>query len=173
MDESKLREATKEDLEELVALWAHYLRVHRANPAYRQLTKDALERRRRTYASYIERPDAAVFVLACPDGGLDGMITCLIEDNVPYFKPGRYVRIQTPFVRPDARRRGNLKRLLRAATRWSRERGMTEMRLYTAADNVVANAISEELGFEAILVVRRRPVGRRRAPWASLEEWEE
>jgi GNAT superfamily N-acetyltransferase len=172
MEESILREATVDDLDELVALWAHYVRGHQHNPAYRQLTKDALVHRRRAYAAYIERTDATVFVLACSDGGLDGMITCFVEDNVPYFQPGRYARVQTPFVRPGARRRGNLRRLLRAATRWAREEGMTEMRLYTAADNVVANALSEELGFEAALVIRRRPVGKRRAPWAGLEEWE-
>ena len=30
-----VREATMDDVDELVALWAHYIRVHRTNPAYR------------------------------------------------------------------------------------------------------------------------------------------
>jgi 3-hydroxybutyryl-CoA dehydrogenase len=136
MEESILREATVDDLDELVALWAHYVRGHQHNPAYRQLTKDALVHRRRAYAAYIERTDATVFVLACSDGGLDGMITCFVEDNVPYFQPGRYARVQTPFVRPGARRRGNLRRLLRAATRWAREEGMTEMRLWMSPETL-------------------------------------
>ena len=99
------------------------------------------------------------------------MIACMLERNAPYFLPPRYARIQTPYIRPDARRRGNLKRLLKAATRWARERGMTEMRLFLASENVIANALAEELGFDAIEVVRRRPVGRRRTPWSAESEW--
>ncbi len=166
-----IRLATAEDLNELVALWAHYLRAHHRNSPYRRLAPDGLARRRETFAGLIESPDSAIFVLARADGGLDGMIVCMLERNAPYFLPSRYARIQTPFIRPDARRRGNLKRLLRAATRWAREKGMTEMRLFLASDNVVANALAEELGFDAIAVVRRRPVGRRRAPWSAEGEW--
>ena len=86
------------------------------------------------------------------------MITCRMEENQPYFLPPRFARIQTPFVRPDARRKGNLKRLLTAAHRWAREREFTELRLFIGADNVLANAIAEELGFDAVEVVRRKAV---------------
>lgn len=169
--ETMIRLATADDLNELVALWAHYLRAHHRNSPYRHMATDGLARRRETFSGLIESPDAAIFVLARADGGLDGMIACMLERNAPYFLPPRYARIQTPYVRPDARRRGNLKRLLKAATRWARERGMTEMRLFLASENVIANALAEELGFDAIEVVRRRPVGRRRAPWSAESEW--
>lgn len=153
-----LRIATERDLDELVALWAHYMRAHALNPAYRHLRKNALATRRDTFARRLQGPESAIFVLEREDGGLDGMIACLLEPNEPYFLPERYARIQAPFVRPDARRRGNLKRLLNAAYGWAHERGITEVRLFTGADNLVANAVADELGFEAIEVVRRRPV---------------
>lgn len=153
-----LRIATERDLDEIVALWAHYMRAHPLNPAYRQLSRTALAARREAFARRLRGPDAAIFVLEREDGGLDGMITCFVEANEPYFLPDRYARIQTPFVRPDARRRGNLKRLLHAAFRWARDRGMREVRLFTGADNLIANAVADELGFEAIEVVRRRPL---------------
>jgi GNAT superfamily N-acetyltransferase len=154
-----VRLATAADLDELVAMWAQYMRVHAMNPAYRQLRHDALSERRRVFRNRIEEATAAIFVMES-QGGLDGMISVFLEENEPYFNPPRYVRIQTPFVRPDARRQGNLKRLLEAAFDWGREWELDEVRLYIGADNMVANAVAEELGFEAIEIVRRRPLDR-------------
>jgi GNAT superfamily N-acetyltransferase len=154
-----IRLATTEDLDELVAMWAQYMRAHALNPAYRQLRFDALTSRRAAFVRLIDEATSAVFVLES-GGGLDGMISCFLEENDPYFNPPRYVRIQTPFVRPDARRQGNLKRLLEAAFEWAREWELEEVRLYTGADNMMANAVSEELGFEAIEIVRRKPLDR-------------
>lgn len=168
--EPTLRRAARDDLDELVALWSHYLRAHRQNPAYRRLAPGALTKRRQVFAARLDDPNAAIFVLVREDGGLDGMVTCFIQKNESYFLPPRYARLQVPFVRPDARRRGNLKRLLAAAFRWAREQEMTEVRMYTGADNVLANAIADELGFEAIEVVRRKPVDWGRAPEKQVED---
>lgn len=153
------RQATAQDIDELVAMWAQYMRAHALNPAYRQLRYDALAERRRMFRELIDEATSAVFVIES-GGGLDGMISCFLEENDPYFNPPRYVRIQTPFVRPDARRQGNLRRLLEAAFEWAREWELDEVRLYTGADNVIANAVSEDLGFEAIEIVRRKPLDR-------------
>jgi GNAT superfamily N-acetyltransferase len=150
-----LRQATEQDLDELLALWAHFMRAHALNPAYR-LGPDALKERRAVFSQRLTDPDSTVLVLQRPDGGLDGMITCFAELNSPYFLPFRYARIQAPFVRPDARRKGNLKRLLQAAFDWAREHALQEVRLFAGADNLIANAVAEELGFEAIEVIRRK-----------------
>lgn len=156
-DEVVVRPASLDDLEEVVALWAHYIRTHRENPAYR-VSRQGLERRRELFREHIVGEDSEVFVVAREDGGLDGMITCFAEDNYPYFLPPAYARIQTPYVRPDARRRGNLKRLLAAAFRWAREAELTEVRLFTPASDALGNAIAEELGFDAVEVMRRKPL---------------
>ena len=47
--EIEVREATLDDLDELVALWAHYIRVHKANPAYRLCKDEGLEQRRHLF----------------------------------------------------------------------------------------------------------------------------
>jgi GNAT superfamily N-acetyltransferase len=154
-----IRTATPDDLDELVAMWAQYMRAHALNPAYRQLRHDALPERRRVFRALIEEATAVIFVVES-QGGLDGMISVHLEENEPYFNPPRYVRIQAPFVRPDARRQGNLKRLLEAAFEWGRGWELDEVRLFMGADNVVANAVAEELGFEAVEVVRRKPLDR-------------
>lgn len=155
-----LRTATMDDVDELVALWAQYMRAHALNPAYRRLRPDALREKRRQFVRRIEDATSAIFVIQREDGGLDGMIVCFLEENAPAFYPVRYVRIQTPFVRRDARRRGNLMRLLRATFDWARQWEIDEVRLYTGADNLIANAVADELGFEPIEVIRRRAIDR-------------
>lgn len=169
-ERATLRRATGEDLDEILALWSHFMRAHRDNPAYQRLTRNALEVRKKLFAERLEDPDAAIFVLARDDGGLDGMIVCFLEKNLPYFLPPTYARLQAPYVRPDARRKGNLKRLLIEAVRWAREQEAIELRLFVGADNVVANTIAEELGFEAIEVVRRRKVDWSGPPEEQIEE---
>lgn len=167
-DEISVRRASLADLDEVVALWSHYIRTHRDNPAYRP-TRNAIEKRKKLFREHITSDDAAVFVLLREDGGLDGMLTCFVEENHEYFLPPRYARFQTPYVRPDARRRGNLKRLLAAGFRWARSMEMTEVRLFTAAENVLANAIAEEHGFDAVEVIRRRKLDWTRPPERQVE----
>lgn len=157
-DNVKIRKATEDDLDEMLALWSHYIRAHRSNPAYQICKGDGLEKRRSLFAQHVAGPESCVFVAARPDGGLDAMITCFAEANTSYFMPPKYGRIQTPFVRPEARGRGHLKRLLAAAYLWARELELTEVRLYTSAFDPGPNELAEEFGFQAIEIVRRRPV---------------
>lgn len=168
-EEVEIRTATLGELDEVAALWSHYIRNHRQNPAYR-MAKQGLERRKALFREHIRGEESCVFVAARQDGGLDGMVTCFAEENEPYFLPPRYARIQTPYVRPDARRKGNLKKLLAAAFRWARKAELTEVRLYTPASDVVGNAIAEEMGFEAVEVVRRKPVDWRSPPEQQVED---
>lgn len=153
-----VRRATLDDLDEILALWAHYIRVHRANPAYRHMPTDALRKRRALFARHIQEDGSDVFVVMGSDGCLEGMLSCFEEENAPYFHPPRYARIQTPYVRPEARGRGHLKLLLDEAYRWARERELTEVRFFVSAMASLANQLAEEHGFEAIAVIRRRAI---------------
>lgn len=153
-----VRTATEEDLDELVALWAHYIRIHRVNPGYQLRRPGGLGERRKVFAGHIEGAESRVFVIPRDDGGLDGMITCFVEKNTAYFMPPRYGRLQTPFVRPEARGRGYLNRLLAAAYCWARELELTEVRLFTSAYDPAPNDLAEELGFRAMEYVRRRTI---------------
>jgi len=160
MADLPVREATPGDIDELVALWAHYIRVNRTNPSYQLSREDGLEKRRQLFEQHVKGQDSCVFVIPGQTGGLDGMLTCFVEDNTGYFDPPRYGRLQAPFVRPEARGHGNVRRLLAAAHLWAREMGLTEIRLFTSAFEPAPNLRAEEMGFEAIEIVRRRPVER-------------
>lgn len=155
---TQVRRATPEDLDEILSLWVHYIRVHRKNPAYRNMPPDALQKRRELFLEHITGDASEVFVVVGADGCLEGLLTCFEEVNTSYFHPPKYARIQTPFVRPEARGRGHMRRLLDEAYRWARERELTETRLYVSALATEANRIAEEKGFEAIAVIRRRAI---------------
>ena len=157
-DTNPVRRATLDDLDEILPLWVHYIRVHRANPAYRNMPPDALRKRREVFEAHIRDEKSAVFVVVGQDGSLEGMLSCFEEENASYFHPPRYARIQTPFVRLEARGQGHLKRLLDEAYRWARERELTEVRLYVSALADSANQLAEEHGFEAVAIIRRRAI---------------
>ncbi|MGB5526159.1 MAG: hypothetical protein WBN79_04800, partial [Gemmatimonadota bacterium] len=93
-----VRRATLDDLDEILSLWVHYIRVHRANPAYRNMPPDAVRIRRTVFESHIRGEDSEVFVVMGSDGSLEGMLTCFEEENAAYFHPPKDARIQTPFV---------------------------------------------------------------------------
>ncbi len=154
-NQTELRTATIEDVEELIGMWAQYMRVHADNPAYNRFREDALDTRRRVFIQRIEEATSAILVLVDADGGLDGMLVCTLEENDPFLLPRRFVRIEAPFIREEARRQGNLHRLLKGVFEWARDWEVSEIRLHTGADNLMANAVADELGFHAIEVIRR------------------
>jgi GNAT superfamily N-acetyltransferase len=158
MSASYVRRATPDDLDEVLSLWVHYIRIHRRNPAYRNVPPDALKKRRAVFEKHISGEDSEVFVVVGEDGSLEGFLSCFEESNTSYFHPPKYGRVQTPFVRPEARGRGHMRRLLNEAYRWARERELTEVRLYVSAMADDANRLAEEQGFEAIAVIRRRAI---------------
>ena len=139
--DSTVRRATPEDLDEITAMWVHYIRISRQNPAYRNIPPGGVEARRSLFERHVSGPDSAVFVIDRPDGGLDGMLSCCV-----------------PYVRPEARGRGYLRLLLDAAYRWARSMELTEVRLFTSALEENPNRLAEEFGFEAMAIIRRKPI---------------
>ena len=74
----------------------------------------------------------------------------------PLLDPSRYAYVSSVFVRPEARRRGVLRALVCEAERWSRARGLEQMRLHNVAGSVEAERAWEALGFTVVEQVRLR-----------------
>jgi GNAT superfamily N-acetyltransferase len=66
------------------------------------------------------------------------------------------------YVRPEARRRGVLRALVREAERWSRARGLEQMRLHNVAGSIEAEGAWEALGFAVVEQVRLRSLAPER-----------
>jgi ribosomal protein S18 acetylase RimI-like enzyme len=141
-----VRRADPDDLDVVVELRLALLREHRGNPVYGRLRADAPRRARRLFAAQLASDDEVTF-LAEQDGGVVGILRCMEGMGSPLLEPARYGYVASVYVRPAARRGGVLHLLMATAEAWCREHGLDEVRLHNAADNPLANAAWDALGF--------------------------
>jgi ribosomal protein S18 acetylase RimI-like enzyme len=152
-----IRRASERDLEVVTALRLALLHEHRSNPVYGRLRPDVATRARRLYLAQLRSPNE-VTLLAERGAEAVGILRCIHSAGHPLLLPPTYGYISSVYVRPAARRTGVLRALVDAAAAWSRERGLTELRLHNAADNPLSNAAWDSLGFAVVEHLRMRPL---------------
>jgi ribosomal protein S18 acetylase RimI-like enzyme len=127
------RRATKKDLEAIRALW-EAMEEEIGGPEWvRETWEEELvdvERRLR---------DSAIF-LAEDDGKVVGLLGLDFGDP-------KIAHVQSVYVAPDARRQGVSAALMAEAAAMSRDHGYTHLELDVLADNHIAIAVYERLGF--------------------------
>lgn len=131
------------------------LREHAHNAIYGRLRVDADQRAARLFAAQLQSPNEVLF-LADLNGETVGVLRCIQSSGSPLLEPAQYAYVSSVYVLPRAREQGVLRALLAAADWWCAERGLDEMRLHNAADNPLANAAWEALGFEVVEHLRLR-----------------
>jgi aminoglycoside 6'-N-acetyltransferase I len=152
-----VRPATIADLATVVELRVALLHEHSENPVYGRLRPDLPERARRLFASQLESEQEVTFLAERTRGerrAVVGILRCVDAAGSPLLFPARYAYVASVYVVPEERQGGVLHALLDAAERWSRDRGLREMRLHNAADNEVAGRAWQALGFEVVEVLR-------------------
>jgi GNAT superfamily N-acetyltransferase len=154
----RVREATLRDLDAVVALRLALLREHPDHPIYGRLRSDVDARARGLFASQLRSTIEAIF-LAELQGEVVGVLRCVESTGSPLLDPERYAYVSSTYVRPDSRRRGVLRALLRAADRWARARGLDQMRLHNVAGSAAAEGAWSALGFDVVEHVRVRNLG--------------
>ena len=157
-----VRPATIADLATVVDLRVALLREHSANPVYGRLRPDLPERARRLFASQLESEQEVTFLAERARGEgrvVVGILRCVDAAGSPLLFPARYAYVASVYVVPEERQGGILHALLDAAERWSRDRGLREMRLHNAADNEVAGHAWQALGFDVVEVLRIKSLG--------------
>jgi ribosomal protein S18 acetylase RimI-like enzyme len=136
------------------------LREHSHNTIYGRLRADAEARAAKLFAAQLQSPNEVVF-LADIGGDTVGVLRCIHSAGSPLLDPPQYAYVSSVYVMPKARERGVLRSLLAAADEWCNVRGLDEMRLHNAADNPLANAAWEALGFEVVEHLRVRSLRQR------------
>ena len=154
-----VRRAVASDLANIVALRMALLREHAHNTIYSRLRGDADARAAKLFAAQLQSPNEVIF-LAELGGDCVGILRCIQSSGSPLLDPAQYAYVSSVYVVPKARERGVLRSLLAAADTWCTERGLDEMRLHNAADNPLANAAWEALGFEVVEHLRVRSLRR-------------
>ena len=151
-----VRRAALADLPTVVDLRLALLRENGDHPVYGQLRADARERAYDIFAAQLRSTNEVMF-LAEMRGTVVGIIRCVETLNSPLLHPDRYCYVSSVYVRPNARRRGVLKALLRRAREWCTDRGLTEMRLHNVPGGTASAAWSAS-GFAVMEEVRRKDV---------------
>ena len=145
------------DAERIAELRLALLGEHRSNPIYSRMRRDASSRAIELTQEQLASDREAIFV-ATTGERIVGVLRCIDQRGHRLLRPTRFALISTVYVEPAARRRGVLRSLMDAAIAWSRERGLTELRLQNAIDNPLARAAWDALGFRVVEQIRFRPL---------------
>ena len=151
----QVRQASVRDLDAVMALRLALLREHPQHPIYGRLRVDVSRRAHELFGTQLRAPGEAIF-LADRDRMVAGILRCVDSMGSPLLEPARYAYVSSVYVRPELRRCGVLRALLRAADRWARERGLDQMRLHNVAGSESAEAAWSALGFAVVEQVRLR-----------------
>lgn len=145
------------DAERIAELRLALFGEHRSNAIYSRVRRDAPERAVELTREQLASDREAMFV-ATRGERIVGVIRCIDQRGHRLLRPARFALISTVYVEPLVRRQGVLRLLMDAAVGWSRERGLTEMRLQNAVDNPLAVAAWDALGFRVVEQIRFRPL---------------
>lgn len=149
----RVRAASVADLDAVITLRLALLREHPDHPIYGRLRRDVDERARELFATQLRSPLETIFVA---DVGAEtaGILRCVESLGSPLLEPARYAYVSSVYVRPEHRRRGVLRALVRAAERWARDRQLDQMRLHNVEGSEVAERAWGALGFRVVEQVR-------------------
>src|SRR4051812_34682538 len=156
-DEPRVRPARPRDLDAVVALRVALLREHPDHPIYGRLRTEIDRRARDLFAAQLRSTSETIF-LAELTGEVVGIIRCVESAGSPLLEPARYAYVSSAYVRPESRRRGVLRALVAEVERWSRTRGLDQMRLHNVAGSEAAEGAWDALGFEIVGQVRLRTI---------------
>ncbi|OGS55359.1 MAG: hypothetical protein A3K60_07240 [Euryarchaeota archaeon RBG_19FT_COMBO_56_21] len=149
-----IREASEDDLPEVVYLWGMLARHHVAISEDFELAWDS----KRKWADYLERKFAEIstkLVVAEEEGKLVGFMLCLLSPNAPIFKERKIGVISDVYVLEELRRKGVANKMLDVALRWFKKNKVRSVQLAVAHDNLEARAVWRSLGFEPYMIYKR------------------
>ena len=153
----RVRQAVSGDLDAVMELRLALLREHPDHPIYGRLRADVSLRARELFSAQLRSATETIF-LAERDGAVAGILRCVESMGSPLLDPARYAYVSSVYVRPDDRRCGVLRAMLRAAEGWARARGLDQMRLHNVAGSPDAEGAWSALGFVVVEQVRVRCV---------------
>jgi ribosomal protein S18 acetylase RimI-like enzyme len=153
----RVRRAQQSDLAEVLSFRLSLLREHPSHPVYGRLHADVDTRARDLFANQLRSDGEAIF-LAEVGACAAGIIRCVEMIGSPLLEPARYAYVSSAYVRPEFRRRGVLRAMLRKVERWSQDRGLDQMRLHNVAGSESAEGAWTALGFEVVEQVRLRTI---------------
>jgi L-amino acid N-acyltransferase YncA len=150
----KIREATEDDLDDIVDLWELLVEHHRAYSEHFKLARDG----RRKWSAYLEEKfseKSTKLIVAEEEGELVGFMLCLISPGRPVFSEKAVGIISDAYVVKRRRRKGVMKEMLVVALRWFHKNKMKAAEVNVSAANLEARNAWGQLGFKPLMVRKR------------------
>lgn len=139
------RVAERRELDRLAALYAELVHHHGGEAGF-AIAPGGEDAARAHLAEALDSEDACLLVAPGP-GGLAGFAVVRVLRRPPVFRERERAEIEALFVRPDARRRGTGRALVRAGLAWLEGRGVDRVTLQVAVANREGSAFWRALGF--------------------------
>ena len=153
------RDATEDDLEDVVDLWEMLVEHHRTYSDYYTLARDGRKKWKGYLLEKFAEPSTKLIV-AEEDGMLIGFMLCLLTPQEPVFAEKAVGIIADAFVMKDRRKRGVMKEMLRIALRWFDKNKIKSVELSIAAANLEGRAAWGQLGFKPFIVRKRLKIDK-------------
>lgn len=153
-----IREARREDLTSVVALWREMMAVHVAlDDRFRFVADADVEFAR--HARRMMRGPVSRILVAVVGGQVVGYVLVELQQRPPIYPVGRYGFISDICVSGRHRRRGIGAALVQRAIGWLRSEGVNTVELLAADRNETARSFWAAMGFEPYLVMLRKGIG--------------
>ncbi len=146
MSEVIIRQATFEDIEEILPLWQEMMGFHtKLDERFRQ-AENSVEICTQAFKSILKNSDCCVLV-AEVEKQLVGYIVGKVK-TTPIFVPSHYGDISDICVSPEWRRSGIGRKLFESLRLWFKEKHIEHLEAGVAHGNPVSQAFWRSMGFE-------------------------
>lgn len=154
----KIRRALERDAAEITKLMIEFkLLSQRKSPIYDKLKPNAAALIADKVLAAITGEDSAIYVAEAPDGGsLTGLVFCEMWPNLAIYDIEEIGYIPELFVTETERGKGVGTKLLKAAEKHFKERGVRDLRIETIAHYETNQAYYEARGFTPFLIELRK-----------------
>ncbi|MDH3365729.1 MAG: GNAT family N-acetyltransferase [Thermoplasmata archaeon] len=154
----EIREATEDDLGDIVDLWELLVEHHRAYSDHFKLARDG----RRKWSAYLKEKfseKSTKLIVAEEEGKLVGFMLCLMSPGRPIFSEKAVGVISDAYVVKHRRKKGVMKEMLVVALRWFHKNKIKAAEVNVSAANLEARNAWGQLGFKPIMVRKRLLLG--------------
>lgn len=149
-----IREARRQDVGAIVALWKEMMAFHEAYDARFRFAADAPKDFQNHLTAILRSRSARVLVAQAGDRVI-GYIMGEIQPRKPIYPAGKYAFISDICVTQEHRRSGVGRALVQNLMEWFRQQGVTAIELFVAEANPISLAFWQAMGFKDYLRMLR------------------
>ena len=153
----EIREATKEDVPQVVPVWRELMEFHARRDAYFATCQWAQEAFEKYVLENIEKEDAMVWV-AQSDSAIVGYCQSMIVENPPVLHVKRYGNISDLAVLDNYRRQGIGEDFVARAMEWFRSQNLERVEVRVAVTNKISTQFWRKMGFATYLETMSKPL---------------